>query len=157
MCDVASHRPTTTTTTPNDRCIQAPSPLSETAQSFRAARPLCIENFIHDLLLCPLFMLHFKGLSVIINSRGGRRNETRACACAYCRGTYYTGVGLSIARLEREGTFLPAFMVSQRRRKAWRRREFATVMISGAKYQRDERDGAFSPPGPPVVHAGANF
>lgn len=33
-----------------------------------------IEHFSHDLLLCSLFMLHFKGLSVIINSRP-KQNE----------------------------------------------------------------------------------
>jgi len=33
-----------------------------------------IEHFSHDLLLCSLFMLHLKGLSVIINSRP-KQNE----------------------------------------------------------------------------------
>jgi len=33
-----------------------------------------IEHFSHDLLLCSLFMLYFKGLSVIINSRP-KQNE----------------------------------------------------------------------------------
>lgn len=53
---------TTTTTTTMHR-------VSETAQSFCAPKyGDGIENFSHDPLLCPLFMLHFKGLSVIINS-----------------------------------------------------------------------------------------
>lgn len=41
-----------------------------------------IENFSHDLLLCPLFMPHFKGLSVIINSRDPK---TGPCVCVRIR------------------------------------------------------------------------
>jgi len=104
-----------------------------------------IEHFSHDLLLCSLFMLHFKGLSVIINSRP-KQNE-----CVSRTGVWWRGaVGLSVGWVAAtaRGIFgtLPlllygfvgascSYMCVYSQERDELRRDFTSpVMILGAKY-----------------------
>jgi len=107
-----------------------------------------IEHFSHDLLLCSLFMLHFKGLSVIINSPP-KQNEYVSGAggegvveSGHSRLKYWVGSGECLGgrrcfcTMVSSELYVCAYnmrVYSQEREEL--RRDFASpVMISGAKY-----------------------